>query len=61
MIDGVHVLLMDRSEIGKFFVRDIPNSRNDNNYVYSEYTPTHLHHNWRFNNVYGDKKDKSVE
>lgn len=53
MWDGVHVLLKDRSEIGKFFIPDIKNSRkNDSEYIYSDYTPTHLHHNWRYSNIY---------
>mmetsp|Transcript_6208 Transcript_6208/g.861 ORF Transcript_6208/g.861 Transcript_6208/m.861 type:complete len:137 (-) Transcript_6208:140-550(-) len=51
--DGVNVLLKDRSEIGKFFIPGIKNSRNnDSEHVYSDYTPTHLHHNWRYSNIY---------
>jgi hypothetical protein len=52
MYDGVHVLLKDRSEIGKFFVPDVRNSRKDGDWVYSDYAPAHLHHNWRFSNIY---------
>jgi len=50
--DGVHVLLKDRSEIGNFFIQDRKGSRNDGNHIYSDYSPSHYHHNWRFNNIY---------
>lgn len=53
MFDGVHVLLKDRSEIGNYFIPDIKNSRkNDSDYIYSDYSPAHLHHNWRYSNIY---------
>lgn len=52
MYDGVHVLLKDRSEVGKFFIPDRKNSRKDNDWYYSDYTPPHLHHNWRFSDIY---------
>jgi len=58
--DGVHLLLKDRSEVGKYFIPDRPNSRNRNDWEYSDYSPAHLHHNWRFSNVY-DKKGGSVK
>jgi hypothetical protein len=45
--DGVHVLLKNRDEIGKYFLRDTPN-RTASDYYYSEYLPEHLHHNWRY-------------
>lgn len=57
MFDGVHTLLKDRSEIGNFFIPDVRNSRKDGDWVYSDYTPTHLHHNWRFSNIY-EEADK---
>lgn len=53
MFDGVHVLLKDRTEIGKFFIPDLKNSRDvDGEYIYSDYTPAHYHHNWRFSDIY---------
>lgn len=52
MFDGVHSLLKDRSEIGNYFVPDVRNSRKDSDWVYSDYSPAHLHHNWRFSNIY---------
>lgn len=24
----------------------------DGEHIYSDYTPTHLHHNWRYSNIY---------
>lgn len=53
--DGVHVLLFNRSEVGNYYIPDRVNSRNDPNYYYQDYSPAHLHHNWRFTDVY--KKD----
>ena len=74
--DGVHILLKDRTEVGKhkpfsylskliinlllirfssgkFFISDRKFSRtHDPKWVYGDYTPSHLHHNWRFNNIY---------
>jgi len=62
MYDGVHVLLQNRSDIGKTFIPDLMNSRKDPNHVYGDYSPAHIHHNWRFTNVYDDlkKSDKDV-
>jgi hypothetical protein len=50
--DGVHNLLYDRDEVGKYFIPDKPNSRNKSDWEYADYSPAHYHHNWRFNNVY---------
>lgn len=50
--DGVAALLHDRSEIGNVFVPDRNGSRNDPEHVYSEYSPSHYHHNWRYSNIY---------
>lgn len=50
--DGVHVLLKDRTEIGNTLIPDIRASRSSPTHVYGDYSPTHLHHNWRFNNIY---------
>jgi len=52
--DGVHVLLKDRSEIGNYFIPDIPNSRRDSDHIHRDYSPAHLHHNWRFSSIYED-------
>ena len=52
MYDGVHLLLKDRTEVGKEFVPSIIYSKKDPNHVYSDYSPAHYYHNWRFNNVY---------
>ena len=54
--DGAHVLLMNRSEIARETIPDKPNSRSDPKWIYSDYSPAHYHHNWRFNQVY--EKDK---
>ena len=55
LYDGVHVLLKDRTEVGKYFIPDRPYSRNKSDWVYSDYSPAHLHHNWRFSNAYDQK------
>jgi pimeloyl-ACP methyl ester carboxylesterase len=61
--DGVHVLLKDRSEIGNYFVPDIPNSRRDSDHIHRDYSPAHLHHNWRFSSIYEEaaKYDRERE
>ena len=57
MWDGVHVLLKDRTEIGNFFIPDMKNSRkDDSDHVYSDYTPAHYHHNWRYSNIYEESE-----
>ena len=66
MYDGVHVLLNDRTEIGKHFIPDRGNTRNASGWVYSDYTPAHLHHNWRYSQIYEqsdelEKKRRSNE
>jgi hypothetical protein len=58
MYDGVHVLLQDRSEVGKYFIPDRIYSRNDPNYVYQDYSPAHHHHNWRYTDVYSKKEEE---
>lgn len=52
MYDGVHVLLKDRSEIGNVYIPDRIYSKKSAEHVYSDYTPAHYYHNWRFRNVY---------
>lgn len=56
LYDGVHTLLYDRTEIGTNFIPDRPNSRNDSAHVYGDYSPAHLHHNWRFSDIYEEAK-----
>jgi len=56
MYDGVHTLLMDRTEIGNYFIPDRIYSRKNSDHVYSDYSPAHLHHNWRFSNIYEEAK-----
>lgn len=46
--DGVHVLLYDRTEVGKVSIPDRLGSRTDPNHVYGDYIPAHYHHNWRY-------------
>ena len=55
--DGVHTLLADRSEVGRHFIPDRTNTRDQPN-VDRDYIPTHLYHNWRFNNVYQKKVEE---
>jgi hypothetical protein len=57
MKDGVHVLLKDRSEVGKFFVPSVPNSKVNADHLYGETSPSHIHHNWRFNDIYEKAKN----
>ena len=51
MYDVVNVLLKDRSEVGKAFVQSIPYTKVDPDYLYSESSPAHYHHNWRYSNI----------
>ncbi len=52
MYDGVHVLLQDRTEVGKAYIPDRKDSRNKEGHIYSDYSPAHYHHNWRYNDIY---------
>ena len=52
MYDGVHVLLQDRTDIGKYCIPDVRGSRKDSDYYYTDYSPAHYHHNWRYSNIY---------
>lgn len=58
MWDGVHVLLKDKSEVGNYFIPDRIGSRNDGAHVYSDYSPSHYHHNWRYSNIYEEANKK---
>lgn len=48
MYDGVHTLLSDRYNMGKEFIPDRINTRNNSAFSYTDYVPAHNHHNWRF-------------
>lgn len=56
MYDGVNVLLKDRSEVGKYFIPALPHTKIDPDHLYSESTPSHVHHNWRFSDIYSKAK-----
>ena len=60
MYDGVNVLLKNRSELGKYFAPEIPGTKKSAEHVHGDFSPSHLHHNWRFNNIYEEQK-KIVE
>ena len=47
LYDGVHVQITDRNTIVKEFINDRPFDRNDIPLA-SDYSPSHIHHNWRF-------------
>jgi len=48
LYDGVHPLMSDRAGLKTDFIPDRVNSRNAADFNYSEYIPSHQHHNWRF-------------
>lgn len=53
--DGVHTLLKNREEVGRYYVPDVPN-RNIPKEMPDDRTPGHYYHNWRFENVYQQTK-----
>jgi hypothetical protein len=61
--DGVHVLLADRSEVGWYNIPERYCKINNNAIPYAtEYTPEHLHHNWKHTDAYvNSKKARGVE
>ena len=60
--DGVHVLLNDRSEIGHFTIPERHSVLNDKAPFATEYTPEHVHHNWKNTTAYkNSKKARGVE
>lgn len=60
--DGVHVLLADRSEVGSYGIPERMSKMNDHITFATEYTPEHVHHNWKFTNAYNEsKKARGVE
>mmetsp|Transcript_3780 Transcript_3780/g.3228 ORF Transcript_3780/g.3228 Transcript_3780/m.3228 type:complete len:123 (-) Transcript_3780:409-777(-) len=54
--DGVHTLLMNRAEIGNYFIPDRYGSRNDSNVMMGDYSPPHVHHNWRYTDIYEESR-----
>lgn len=60
--DGVHILLADRSEVGWYGVPERFSKIGDNISFATEYTPEHVHHNWKYTNAYKEsKKARGVE
>ena len=55
--DGVHVLLADRTEVGWYGVPE-RESRSMTIPGLGEYTPEHLHHNYRFSDAYVKSKER---
>ncbi len=55
--DGVHVLLADRTEVGWYGVPE-RESRSMAIPGLGEYTPEHLHHNYRFSDAYIKSKER---
>jgi len=55
--DGVHVLLADRTEVGWYGVPE-RESRSMTIPGLGEYTPEHLHHNYRFSDAYIKSKER---
>lgn len=61
--DGVHPLLADRSEVGWYGLPE-RESRHSTGVPYAcEYTPEHVHHNWKFDNraYVRSKEQRQVE
>lgn len=54
--DGVHSLLKNREEVGKYYIPDIHLSREPRDELPTDRSPGHYHHNWRFNNIYNTQK-----
>lgn len=55
--DGVHVLLADRTEVGWYGVSE-RESRSLGFPGLAEYTPEHLHHNYKFSDAYTKSKER---
>ena len=55
--DGVHVLLADRTEVGWYGVPE-RESRSMAVPGLGEYTPEHVHHNYRFSDAYLKSKER---
>ena len=53
--DGVHVLLADRTEVGWYNIPERTGINKDISFS-AEYTPEHLHHNWRHTEAYNQSK-----
>lgn len=60
--DGVNVLLHDRSEVGRVYIPERYSKIGDHIPFATEYTPEHVHHNWKFTDAYANsKKARGVE
>ncbi len=55
--DGVHVLLADRNEVGWYGVPE-RDSKSLNIPGLAEYTPEHVHHNYRNTDAYKKSKER---
>lgn len=55
--DGVNVLLADRSELGWYGIPE-RESKSMNIPGLGEYTPEHVHHNYRFTDAYKKSKER---
>jgi hypothetical protein len=61
-LDGVHVLLADRSEVGWKGVPERSSNINNDMPYGTEVTPEHVHHNWRHTDAYEvSKKNRNVQ
>ena len=60
--DGVHVLLADRSEVGWYGIPERYCKIGDEINFACEYTPEHVHHNYKYTKAYAEsKKARGVE
>ncbi len=57
-IDGVHVLLSGRDELGVKAIEERYSRIGDNIRFTTEYIPEHLHHNYKHTEAYKDSKNK---
>ena len=57
MFDGVHPLLVDRSEVGWYGVSERESKHSAGVPFACEYTPEHLHHNWKYTDAYKKSKE----
>jgi hypothetical protein len=56
--DGVNILLENRSEVGIYTIPERYSKINDNIPFSCEYTPEHVHHNWKYTNAYKESKKR---
>jgi hypothetical protein len=60
-LDGVHVLLADRTEVGWYPIQERYSKVNSNIPYQCEYTPEHVHHNWKTTKAYIESKNRRGE